>query len=203
MEYVREHTFSSLSGFNISNERWNKIICREILLNNIRYCVDESRYHEAKYIIPACMMDAKTFVYIDKPLYFLRARKASNGRVSSNNLLRWTEHLYQTQQQMLRDKGLGKYQNKLDEAKIDYLRIVIKRNLCNIEKTPLSVRIKLARELIVSYENRRVVLNNKYVCKGKLGKLIYYSYFFYSPFLLTVGATIHSALQNEEQDLFA
>lgn len=173
MGFIKEHAFSSLFDFNISNERWNKLYRRTLLLENLVYCKDLSRFHEAKYITPACLFSAKSFAYVAKPFYDLRVRAGSNSSVVKPDLVKWTEHLYATQKQMLADKKQEAYLPCLEKSKIDYFRIVFNR--CS--RAEFKGRLALAKELLTQ-ENIKLIRKYKKECirqGGKTGKLLYYT----------------------------
>lgn len=185
MGFIKEHAFSSLFSFNISNERWNKLYRRTLLLENLVYCKDLSRFHEAKYITPACLFSAKSFAYVAKPFYDLRVRAGSNSSVVKPDLVKWTEHLYATQKQMLEDKQLGEYLPYLEKSKIDYFRIIFNR--CKYAK--FSGRLALAKELL-SGENIKLIAKYKQECihkGGKTGKLLYCTMVTGSPVVVAIG----------------
>lgn len=182
MDYIRHHAFSSLFEFNVSNERWNKIFRRQLILENLIYCADLSKFHEAKYITPACLFSAKSFSYINEPLYILRARAGSNSHVVKPELVMWTEHLYATQKRMLEDKNVTEYLPRLEESKIDYFRIVYQR--CRYAEK--QGKLKLARELLTE-ENISLLRKYKNKCLkhgGITGKILYYSMTSKSPAII-------------------
>lgn len=185
MGFIKEHAFSSLFSFNISNERWNKIYRRTLLLENLVYCKDLSRFHEAKYITPACLFSAKSFAYVAKPFYDLRVRAGSNSSVVKPDLVKWTEHLYATQKQMLADKKQEAYLPCLEKSKIDYFRIVFNR--CS--RAEFKGRLALAKELLTQ-ENIKLIRKYKKECirqGGKTGKLLYYTMASGSSVLVATG----------------
>ena len=188
LEFVRQHAFSSMFNFNISNERWNKIFKRDIIQKNLIYCEGKSRFHEAKYITPACLLDANVFCYIDEPLYYFRSRNSSNSSVVNLDIIPWTEHLYKTQKKMLKDKKMEEYQDKLQQAKIDYIRILFNR----FGKTDIRTRLTAAK-LIMTKENLSLFKMHKDLCTkfgGKTGVIMYYSLLSQMPIIIAIAMKI-------------
>lgn len=201
LDKIKEHAFSALVDSNISNERWNKIFRKKLISSNLKYCKDLSRFHEAKYITPACILDCTSFVFIDKAFYNLRARKGSNGRIYKKDIVSWTEHLYNVQKEMLCDKHLEDLSPRLENAKLDYFRIVWSR-CSNISYTDCR---RVCKELL-SAENKRIVKNNKHQLiehGGLTGKLMFIT-FAYLPFLMPAAMKLMNLKKhnkaNEEFD---
>lgn len=171
---IHDKVFPSLEGGNVSSARWNKVFKREILTSNIKYCASQSRYCEDRYIVPACLLTARTFAYIPEPLYFYRMRKSANSKKGSDRLLAAIDELYAVQIQMLKDKNLDqKYFSQLELAKINYMKIVFERNLTG--KNTNQSREKTLEWLLCD-ENRRIVLGHRNECQNsKFGKCLYWA----------------------------
>lgn len=186
---IHDRVFSSLKGGGISIARWNKLFKREIFIPNVKYCVDKSRHCEDRFIVPACLFTAKTFAYVDEPLYNYRLVKNSSSRKPQKLLYGIIENLYRRQTEMLKDKGIyEKYSKQLDVAKIDYIRIIVVRNLCS--NISIKERYRMARELLTNPVNKRCVLKNKSECVYKFGKFIYLCFKLNSAAIMVFGAAI-------------
>lgn len=195
MSVIYNNAFASLKGGNVSSARWNKIFKREVLLSNIVYCEDKSRYCEDRFIVPACLLTAKSFAYIPEALYIYRMRKGANSKTGNPALLSALDLLYRKQQEMLKDKALlNSHQKFLEIAKLNYIKLAMERNLflCQDKKTQ-----QLTLDWICTRENRRLVLQNKDECVNKFGKYLYYSMKLRSKFLLRLGAKLYSKLQQD------
>ncbi len=182
MKYIYEHTFSTISGFNISNERINKLFKREILLNNLKYCRNDIKFHEAKYITPACIISSKSFSFINKPLYHFRIRKSSNSHKYSKDIIKCTKDLYYTQKQMIIDKKVNYLLDRLNCAMYDYVRIILQRYV-NADK---NLQNEMINELINDNEISNIILQNKNANCSKTEKIIYYAFKFKLPILLNI-----------------
>lgn len=178
---IHDNVFPSLSGGNISSARWNKVFKREIFLENIKYCEGKSRYFEDRFIVPACLFSAKKFIKINTPLYNYRLRKSANSKNKSNKLINSIEYLIDVQKQMLKDKKLYEtYKNKLELAYLNYIKVVIERNVTLVKGFG---GYKTCRQ-ILNKERREIILKNKSSCINKFGKCLYFSAKFNSPFVI-------------------
>lgn len=197
---IQDRVFASLKGGGISISRWDKLFKREIFIPNIKYCVDKSRHCEDRFIVPACLFTAKTLAYVPEPLYNYRLVKNSSSRKPRKLLYEIIENLYRRQTEMLKDKGLyKKYSKQLDAAKIDYIRMIVVRNLCS--DMPIKERYRMARELLSNPTNKKCVLENKSECVYKFGKYIYWCFKLNNATVMVFGAAIFK-LFSVEKDLF-
>ena len=188
---IHDKVFPSLRGGNVSSARWNKLFKREVFISNLKYCACKSRYCEDRFIVPACLLTAKTFAYIPEPLYVYRMRKSANSKTGSPNLPGALKLLVETQTQMLKDKGLfERYERALEVARLNYLKLLIERNIFNVKDKKAR---KANAKLILSQENRGLVLSNKKDCANKFGKYLYWSFKLNSAVLLLLGAKIFSS----------
>jgi len=182
INYVHENSFPSMRSGNISLARWNKIYKKEILLSNLKYCRDKSRYFEDRFIVPAALLSSNSFAYIPEPLYFYRMRKGANSKTGSMELLNWVEILCGIQKEMLSDKKRDDLFTRLDIAILDYIKVMIERNIryCNDS----TIRIESAKRIINSNEYSKLVKRYPKELVGKMGLCIKLSYWFKSPHLL-------------------
>lgn len=200
MEYIHNHVFPSLRGGNVSSARWNKIFKREIFMQNMKYCKDKSRFCEDRYIVPACLLSAKTFVYIDKPLYVYRMRKSANSKQPSIELYPSLEQLFDIQTQMLKDKRLyEKYENNLEIAKLNYFKIAYQRNL--VLSKGIHGKMITARH-ILSKNNRSLILKHQSECVNKFGKVLLIAAMLKCPLLLVLAGQINRKTISINSDWF-
>lgn len=107
LDRIRGHIFPVPGRFVISNARWNKLFKRNLIIDNLRYTECLSRTFEDRYIVPAAIMTAKRFVYVNEPLYiYTNTRANSNSKQYKPDLLEQIKRFYNIQGQMLEDKGL-------------------------------------------------------------------------------------------------
>lgn len=185
-EIVYKHILPPFSGKHISNARWNKIFKKSIVLSNLKYCESKSRIMEDRFFTPSCMFTAKTFMFIADKLYYYRQRKSgSNHSMASPKLLDAIRLLINTQKSMLEDKGIFKLlQNEFESACLNYMGLYIERNLLIRQK--FKQRLKYSRELINDKYFKLLVKKHKKELKHKKGFAIRISYFFRSPFVLSI-----------------
>lgn len=201
MKEIHDHVFPSLMGGNVSSARWNKVFKREIFIPNMKYCVDQSRYCEDRYIVPACLLTANSFAFINEPLYIYRVRSTANSKSPSPELVPSLERLYQIQVRMLKDKGLyNKYSRHLEIAKINYMKIAFDRNLVNSKG--LALQKKVVKQILTK-ENREIVLRNRTECVYKFGKTLYAAAKLNCSYILLLGALLNRImLRHTKTDWF-
>ena len=182
MAEICRKTLPTFGGAHITNARWNKIFKRELFLENTKYCEHRSRICEDRFITPACMFSAKSFYYLDEPLYYYVFREGSNHSKASPQLQDAMELLYETQKQMLRDKGmLEEYGACVERANLNYLRLMIQRNFSG--EGDRELRKKLAARILQNGEYRRCVKRYGEDLSGRLGSALKVLFFVNSPAL--------------------
>ena len=179
--------FPSLRGGNISSARWNKLFKREIILQNVNYCEKQSRYFEDRYLVPACLFSCRKFAYIHEKLYNYRLRKSANSKSANDKLLFTIEDIYVTQERMLKDKQIfEKFKKNLDVAFINYMKVVIERNVILTKGLAGFSTCKN----ILTKKNRTIVITNKDECVNKFGKCLYFSSKLKMPIILFLFSKI-------------
>ncbi len=173
------------------NARWAKVFKREIILENTKYCEHRSRLIEDRFITPACLFSAKTFYYLNEPLYYYVARPGSNWRHSSTDLQDAFELLTAMQKQMLKDKGLfEKYGELVDRANLHYLKVMISRNFSGAKsiknRKSILERQKLAKRILKSQYYHSCVQTFKNDLTGKAGLIVKTLFKIKSPLLFIV-----------------
>lgn len=168
MDGIYRLVLPTFGGVHITNARWNKIFRREVFLTNTKYCEHRSRICEDRFITPACMFSAKSFFYLDEPLYYYVFRDGSNHSKASRNLQDAMELLYATQKQMLKDKGLfGIYGELVERANLNYLRLMVERNFAG--KGDAKTREELAIRILNSDDYNRCIAKYADNLVGKMG----------------------------------
>ena len=189
----------------ISQARWDKLFKRELLIPNMeRYCRRTVRTMEDRFIVSSCLLHARTFSVVNEPLYNWRVTKNSSSKKARRELSEIVELLYTTQEQMLRDLGLlEKYRKRLELTRLDYMRMIIIRNLSRKNDLTLLEKKQMAEEILRNKENRRVVIENKDECIGKFGAYIYACFSRDSADLMVFGALLYgAAVQRENRNGF-
>lgn len=185
MEQIYKKTFPSLIGTCISNARWNKIFRTDILLANIQYCSCMSRTFEDRYIVPACMFSAKSFLYIKEPLYYYLHREGSNCGKPSKNLLSEIKRMNDCQKQALLDKGFfNEYMEYWNHSRIDSIKQFVKRNILGYGN--LKLARQSAKELIGDDDYRKLIVEHKkeLIMNGKTGRCLFVAARLKFPFAL-------------------
>lgn len=195
---IYTRVFPSMRTY-ISTSRWDKLFKRDLYIENMeKYCDYISRTFEDRFIVSPYYFSCKSVVYIEKPLYYWRKCKVSSSRKPRLELCEIMEELYLRQKKMLVDKGFyNEYKDCLEIGKIDLMRMIIERNL----ESNISYRekIKIAK-LLLTKENRNIVLSHKSDCIGKFGKYIYTVCKFNSSILMILGALLMQILHKDNNE---
>lgn len=182
MDEIYENILPKFSGEHITNARWNKIFKTELFLSNTKYCEHRSRICEDRFITPSCMFGAKSFYYLNEPLYYYVNREGSNHSMPSPKLQDALELLYNIQYQMLNDYGLyDKYGVLLERANLNYLRLLLSRNFAG--KGDKKMRKELAKRVLQSKEYNYCVKKHKKDLVDKAGLAVKLSFTVKSPSL--------------------
>lgn len=192
---IYSSVFPSMRSY-ISTSRWDKLFKRELYIENMnKYCDYISRTFEDRFIVGPYYFSCKSMAYIEKPLYYWRKCKVSSSRKPRPELCEIMEELYSRQRKMLQDRGFyDTYKDCLEIGKIDLMRMVIGRNLES--DIPYKEKIKMAK-LLLTEENRKIVLSHKRECIGKFGKYIYTVCRFNSPVLMVLGALLMKKMHKD------
>lgn len=168
MEKIYSSILPKFNGKHITNARWNKLFRRELFMRNIKYCEHRSRICEDRFITPSCVFAAKSFYYLDEPLYYYVLREGSNHSKSSVNLQDAMELLYMTQKRMLSDYGLTeRYGDLVDKANLNYLRLMVMRNFSG--SGDFKTRVYLAKRILNNPDYAYCIKKYKDDLVGKMG----------------------------------
>lgn len=192
MGEIYSMVFPTMTDY-FSMSRWDKLFKRDIYVDCMeRYCDYIARTFEDRFVVTPYVFSCKSFAYVEEPLYYWRERKVSSSRKPRPELCDIMENLYARQKKMLEDKGLYEtYRDRLEVGKIDLMRAIIGRNLGG--KIPYGDKMKIAGMLLTE-ENRRIVLSHKSACVGKFGKYIYTACKLNSKRMLVAGAMVMKKL---------
>ena len=165
---IHENILPKFGGWHITNARWNKIFRSELFIRNTKYCTHLSRICEDRFITPSCVFGAKSFYYLNEPLYYYVYRKGSNHSMPSVKLQDTMEMLYDIQKQMIEDYGLTKkYGELVERANLNYLRQMIVRNFAG--EGDKKIRQQLAKRIFSNKEYARLVKKHKKDLTDRLG----------------------------------
>lgn len=199
IEEIHKLVFPDL-GMCISQARWDKLFKRDIIVDNMNlYCQKVVRTMEDRFIVSSAMLSTSTFATINEPLYHCRLVNNSSSKKPRPELFDIAELLYSTQEKMLIDKGLyEKYQHKLETTRLDYLKMIVIRNIARKNGYSFTQKKAIAKKMLTNANYSNAVLANKEQCTGKFGKFIYLAYRHKNPILLVVIAKIYGAIFERE-----
>lgn|GEM_PF-415557 len=187
---LKKITLPTFNDAHITNARWNKIYKSKLFMENIVYCKSRSRICEDRYIVPACMFNAKSLYYIPKPYYYYVQRKVSNHSLPSTELYSTLKEIERIQKQMLIDSNqFEMYKSFFERARLNYLRINVNRNL--LIDSSLVSKYKVCKELVCDKSYQESVIKYNSDLTGKLGKMIMVSYKLRSPMILALSSKLY------------
>jgi len=184
----------------ISQARWDKLFKRDIFIDNMnKYCTKCVRTMEDRFIVSSVLLSAKIVAFINKPLYHWRAVNNSSSRKPRLELYDIAELLYETQKQMLEDKGLyDKYKKNLELSRLDYLNMICIRNIARKNGLSLRQKLQISKKMLNDSNYSNTVLNNKKDCVGKFGKFLLLSYQLKSAFFFTIALILYGLFVEKE-----
>lgn len=162
-EKLHDEIFSTLidAGYKLNRaiyaSRCNKLIRRELLINNVEYCYDQISYGEdLNIIVPTCL-DAKS-IYVMKNAFYYYYRQTINSLTNSISYKPrlWEEILFLNSQleTVLHDKGFEHLGKQLDTNLVYMARIALNNECKN----------KVELKQIIS--NMRKIITNPGVTRG-------------------------------------
>lgn len=196
MDSIWHRAFPSILGDCISNARWNKVFRAEVFRKNLPYCACDSRTFEDRYIVPASMLTAQSFQYIDEPLYVYRSRSGSNSGMPKPELLVDIKRMNHVQERMLRDKGLfDEFRLDWEHARLDSVRCFVTRNVMGYGSS--SMALASARLLIADEEYCPLILKyaDELVSSGNMGRALVLAAKHKAPFALFAVARACSRVE--------
>lgn len=199
IDEIYKYVFPSLNGC-FSQSRCDKLFKREIFVFNMeRYCKNLVRTMEDRFIVSSYVLSINSLAVIKKPLYNCRLVNNSSSKRARMELYDIAKLLYKTQQQMLVDKNLnGVCNERLCISNIDYIKMIVQRNICRKNNLTFKDKIMLSGKLLNDKEFSVAVLNHKQECVAKFGKFIYLSYKLGSPVFMVFCAVIYGCLFEKE-----
>lgn len=186
MNLIKSKIFPFPGNVVVSNARWNKLFKRHLIIENLKYTDSLSRTFEDRYIVPAAVMSAKSFYYLDEPLYiYTQDREGCNSKKYKQNLIDDVERMYEVQKQVLLDKGLyGVYGKNWEKLFLNCIRVYIGRNILGVDG--FSRRLASAKSLFSSKYFRPRMSNYGHLMDGKLGIALRFSAYIHSPELFSL-----------------
>ena len=198
MDEIRRFVFPSLTS-SFSQARWDKLFRRDLYITLAeRYCDYTARTFEDRFIVGPYLFNCKSFAFVSKPLYYWRAIKGSSSRKPRPELCDIMDNLFVRQVKMLKDMELyEKYKDAVEIGKMDIMRLIIERNFGG--EIPRKEKITIAK-LLLTEENRRIVMDHKSACEGKFGKYLYTVYKMNNPFLMVSFANVYFRLRKSTDE---
>ncbi len=155
----------------VTMSRCMKLISKELLMSNIKYCDTRITMSEDVNIILPCLCDCKRLV-IAKDSYFYHYRLLGKSMAHNYNprLLSNLELTDKTFRQILSDKKVDGYEAQMDREFVIMLFIILKNAL---RCTDLNT-VDLIRQIFLRPDIRKKVTSTKIDITSKSNKLLYY-----------------------------
>ena len=186
LDFIRKMFLPTLQG-NLSQARWDKVFKKDLYVECMeKYATNVVRTFEDRFIVIPYIFKSKSFSFVDLPLYNWRQVSNSSSRKPRPELCNIADKLFESHKQLIFDLGIyNQYIYYIELEKIDIMRNIFERNLCcKVSNKEFRKNAKL----LLSKENRSIVLKHKKDCGGKFGKFLYLSFFFKSVLILKLGA---------------
>ena len=87
LKKIHPKMFPSIGNDYISPSRCNKVIKKEVLLKNIKYCDPSVTSGEDVNIMVPCLLSCKSLYYINKPFYYYVMRQSSISNKFNERLI--------------------------------------------------------------------------------------------------------------------
>lgn len=130
IDIVREIVFPNENFKRWANSRWDKIYKTDLYKANTKYITTPVRFAEDLHIVPACMLSAKSFYYIDETLYNYVQIKGSASSKPAEGIYEGLKDLHKSFKNMLIDNDiLEKYTDHLERMQIILIEILLFRNM--------------------------------------------------------------------------
>jgi len=187
------------TNISISQSRCDKLFKRDLLTKNMElYCNTLVRTMEDRFIVSSCLLSIESLAIVHEPLYNCRLINNSSSKKARPELYDIAKLLYRTQQQMLIDKGLEQYETNLERSNLDFIKMIVIRNICRKNDLTQGEKIKLAKKLLNDKPFKDAVLGNRDSCNAKFGKYVFFAYKTNSPLLMVLFAEVYGLLFERE-----
>lgn len=155
----------------VTMSRCMKLISRQLVLDNIKYCNEKIRMGEDVNIMLPCLCDCDR-LFIVEGGYFYHYRLVGDSMVHGydKNLLNNLDLTDKTYREILKDKGISNGEKQLDREYVIMLFIVLKNEL----RCPDNDTVKRVKQVFYRSDIRDKVMNTDIAVSSKANRLLYY-----------------------------
>jgi glycosyltransferase involved in cell wall biosynthesis len=155
----------------VTMSRCMKLISRQLVLDNIKYCNEKIRMSEDVNILLPCLCDCDR-LFIVEGGYFYHYRVVSTSIVHGydKNLLNNLDLADKTYREILRDKGISNGEEQLDREYVIMLFIVLKNEL----RCPDKDTVQRVKQVFYRSDIRQKVMDTEVAVNSKANRLLYY-----------------------------
>ena len=155
----------------VTMSRCMKLISKELVLNNLKYCNPKIKMAEDVNITLPCLCDCKRLVIADGAyFYHYRLVFDSMSHGYDPNLLANLELTDKTYRGIMEEKGISNGQEQLDREYIMILFLVLKSELRCAKKDTT----KRVRDIFLRSDIRKRVLDTEITVSSKANRLLYF-----------------------------
>ncbi|WP_029233482.1 glycosyltransferase family 2 protein [Butyrivibrio sp. VCB2006] len=154
----------------VTMSRCMKLITRQLVLGNIKYCNEKIKMAEDVNIMLPCLCDCRRLVIVEGG-YFYHYRLVGDSIVHGydKNLLNNLNLTDTTYRKIMQEKGIFNGQEQLDREYVIMLFVVLKNEL----RCPDKDTVKRVRNIFLREDIRKKVLETKITVSSKANKLLY------------------------------
>lgn len=155
----------------VTMSRCMKLISRELVLDNIKYCNEKITMGEDVNIMLPCLLDCDRLVIMEGS-YFYHYRLVSESMVHGYNpkLLANLELTDRVFRDIFREKNISNGDVQMDKEFVIMLHVIMKNEL----RCPENDTVERIRKLFLSPAIREKVMNTEISLSGTANKLLYF-----------------------------
>ena len=167
-----------------------KLISRQLVLDNIKYCNEKIRMSEDVNILLPCLCDCdRLFIVEGGYFYHYRAVSTSIVHGYDKNLLNNLDLTDRTYREILRDKGISNGEEQLDREYVIMLFIILKNEL----RCPDKDTVQRVKQVFYRSDIRQKVMDTEVAVNSKANRLLYYCMKHPNPLVISITKAILNA----------
>ena len=174
----------------VTMSRCMKLISRQLVLDNIKYCNEKIRMSEDVNILLPCLCDCdRLFIVEGGYFYHYRAVSTSIVHGYDKNLLNNLDLTDKTYREILRDKGISNGEEQLDREYVIMLFIILKNEL----RCPDKDTVQRVKQVFYRSDIRQKVMDTEVAVNSKANRLLYYCMKHPNPLVISITKAILNA----------
>ena len=156
----------------VTMSRCMKLISRQLVLENMKYCDPSITMSEDVNIMLPCLCDVKRLVILEGAyFYHYRLVATSMAHGYTPKLLTNLQLTDKTFREILREKNISNADQQMDREFVMMLMVIMK-NALRSENTDT---VKMVKDIFLREDIRKKILDTRVDISGKAGKLMYFT----------------------------